>query len=65
MRRVEQLTERTLSETADLAILWLALSAYAILHFNETKLIHHPFRTVTAASKSGPSIQTYLGRGNS
>jgi len=31
MRRVEQLTNRSLSETGDLALLWLALSAYGVL----------------------------------
>jgi hypothetical protein len=39
MRRIEQLTERRLSETSDLAILWLALSAYNILRVDETGLL--------------------------
>ena len=42
MRRIEQLTERKLSETSDLAILWLALSAYAILRIDETGLLRRP-----------------------
>ena len=42
MRRIEQLTERRLSETSDLAILWLALSAYNILRVDETGLLHRP-----------------------
>lgn len=41
MRRVEQLTERTLSETADIAILWLALSAYDILRLDEPASLTH------------------------
>jgi DNA-binding PucR family transcriptional regulator len=31
MRRVEQITGRTLSETEDISILWLALRAHEIL----------------------------------
>ena len=42
MRRVEQLTERKLSETSDLAILWLALSAYGILRIDETGFPRRP-----------------------
>ena len=42
MRRIEQLTERRLSETSDLAILWLALSAYAILRIDETEMHRRP-----------------------
>jgi purine catabolism regulator len=36
IRRVEQLTGRNLSETADIAVLWLALFAYDILRLSET-----------------------------
>jgi hypothetical protein len=39
MRRVEQMTDRNLSETAVIAIIWLALSAYDILRLNETKSV--------------------------
>jgi purine catabolism regulator len=35
MRRVEQLTSRTLADTADLAILWLALAAFDVLNLKE------------------------------
>lgn len=35
MRRVEQLTSRTLADTADLAVLWLALAAFNILRIKE------------------------------
>jgi purine catabolism regulator len=55
MRRVEQLTERTLSETSDLSILWLALSAYNILHIDETRSLRHPLSAYSAASGSGSS----------
>jgi len=40
MRRIEELTDRKLSETSDLAILWLALSAYAILGNDDTATQH-------------------------
>ena len=35
MRRVEQLTSRTLADTADLAVLWLALAAFNVLRLKE------------------------------
>ena len=57
MRRVEQLTKRTLSETSDLSILWLALSTYNILHIDETRSLRYPFSANSAASGSGPSSQ--------
>ena len=37
MRRVEQITGRTLSETENISILWLALSAYEILQLKEPR----------------------------
>jgi purine catabolism regulator len=42
MRRVEQITGRTLSDTEDISILWLALSAYEILQMKETSALAGP-----------------------
>ena len=39
---VEELTDRKLTETSDLAILWLALSAYAILGTDESRSLRRP-----------------------
>jgi purine catabolism regulator len=50
MRRIEQLTERRLSETSDLAILWLALSAYNILRVDETGLLHRPLSAARSSA---------------
>jgi PucR family transcriptional regulator, purine catabolism regulatory protein len=51
MRRIEELTGRKLSETSDLAILWLALSAYAILGADQAIPAHHGSGRDTPAEK--------------